>query len=109
MSFKTAIAADFKREYKNIEFLWKQRPGIGGVAALPPAASQIPGKIPMFLSDTGDGEAARGPGKPSLVLDETERLPRGKGCEGAFASSVRLEQRTTASSRTVRAHTRNLL
>ena len=43
MSFKTALAADFKREYKNIELLWKQRPGIGGVAALPPAASQIPG------------------------------------------------------------------
>ena len=42
----------------------------------------------MFLSDTGDGEAARRPGKPSLVLDEIERLPRGKGCEGAFASSV---------------------
>ena len=44
MSFRTALAADFKREYKNVEFLWKQRPGIGGVAALPPAASQIPGK-----------------------------------------------------------------
>ena len=66
------------------------------------------GKIPMFLSDTGDGEAARGPRKPSLVLDEIERLPRGKGCEEAFASSVRPEQRTTASSRTVPAHTRNL-
>ena len=36
MRFKTALAADFKREYENIEFLWKQRPGIGGVAALPP-------------------------------------------------------------------------
>ena len=24
VSFKTALAADFKREYKNIEFLWKQ-------------------------------------------------------------------------------------
>ena len=67
------------------------------------------GKIPMFPSDTGDGETARRPGKPSLVLDEIERLPRGKGCEGAFASSVKPEQRTTASSRTVRAHTRNLL
>ena len=31
MSFKTALAADFKREYKNIELLWKQRPGIGAV------------------------------------------------------------------------------
>ena len=63
----------------------------------------------MFFSDTADGEAARGPGKPSLVLNEIERLPRGKGSEGVFSSSVRSEQRTTASSGTVRAHTRNLL
>ena len=49
MSFRTALAADFKREYKNIEFLWKQRPGIGGVVASPPAASQIPGKYLCFL------------------------------------------------------------
>ena len=49
MSFKTALAADFKREYKNREFLWKQRPGIEGVAALPPRASQIPGKYSCFL------------------------------------------------------------
>ena len=49
MSFRTALDADFKREYKNIEFLWKQRPGVGGVAALPPAASQIPGKYLCFL------------------------------------------------------------
>ena len=49
MSFRTALAADFKREYKNVEFLWKQRPGVGGVAALPPAVSQIPGKYLCFL------------------------------------------------------------
>ena len=49
MSFRTALAADFKREYKNVEFLWKQRPGVGGVAALPPVASQIPGKYLCFL------------------------------------------------------------
>ena len=40
MSFRTALAADFNREYKHIEVLWKQRPGIGGVAALSPAASR---------------------------------------------------------------------
>ena len=85
MSFKTTLAADFNREYKNIEFLWKQRPGIGGVAALPPAASQTPGKYLCFLVTR------------SLVLDEIERLPRGKGSEGAFASSLRSKQRTTAS------------
>ena len=49
MSFRTALAADFRREYKNVELFWKQRPGIGGVAALPPAASQIPGKYLCFL------------------------------------------------------------
>ena len=49
MSFRTALAADFKREYKNVELLWKQRPGVGGLAALPPAASQIPGKYLCFL------------------------------------------------------------
>ncbi|XP_063727255.1 uncharacterized protein LOC134854826 [Symsagittifera roscoffensis] len=37
------------RDYKNIEFLWKRRPGIGGIVALPPAASQIPGKYLCFL------------------------------------------------------------
>ena len=48
MSFRTALAVDSKREYKNIEFPWKQRPGIG-VATLPPAASQIPEKYLCFL------------------------------------------------------------
>ena len=109
MSFKTALAADFKREYKSKDFLWKQRPGIGGVAALPPAASQIPGKYLCFLVTRATEKRHVDPKKPSLAHDEIERLPRGKGCEGAFASSVRLKQRTTASSRTVRAHTRNLL
>ena len=49
MSFKSALAADYKRKYKNIEFPWKQRPGIGRVAAFPPAALQIPGKYLWFL------------------------------------------------------------
>ena len=35
MSFRTVLAADFKRQNKNIEKLLNQRPGIGGVAALP--------------------------------------------------------------------------
>ena len=67
------------------------------------------GKVLMLLGDEGDGEAARGPRKSSLVLDEIERLPRGKESEGAFASSVRSGQRTTASTGTIRADTRNLL
>ena len=67
------------------------------------------GKIPMLLGDEGDGEAARGPGEPSLVLDEVERFPRGNGLEGALASSVGSKQRTTASSGIVRACTRDIL
>ena len=67
------------------------------------------GKIPMLLGDEGDGEAARGPREPSLVLDEAEGLPCGNGCEGALASSVRSKQRTTASSGIVRACTRDIL
>ena len=63
----------------------------------------------MLLGDKGDGEAARGPGKPSLVLDEVERLPCGNGSEGALISSIRSEQRTTSSSGIVRAYTHNLL
>ena len=42
MSFRTELAADFKREYKNMDLLCNQRTGIGGLAALPPAALQIP-------------------------------------------------------------------
>ena len=49
MSFRTALAADFRRECNNIEFLWKQRQGTGGVPAIPPPASQIPGKYLCFL------------------------------------------------------------
>ena len=67
------------------------------------------GKIPMLLGDEGDGEAARGPREPSLVLDEAEGLPRGDGREGALASSVRSKQRKTASSGIVRACTRDIL
>ena len=63
----------------------------------------------MLLGNEGDGQAARGPREPSLVLDDVEGLPRGNRREGAFASRVRPEQRTTASSEIVRACTRYIL
>ena len=49
VSFKTALTADLEREYKNIDFLWKQETWCGGMIALPPVASQIPGKFLCFL------------------------------------------------------------
>ena len=69
----------------------------------------VTGEVLMLLGDEGDGEAARGPGKSSPVLDEIEGLPCGKGSEGAFTSIVRSERRTTASTGVVCADTRNLL
>ena len=67
------------------------------------------GEVLMFLGDEGDGEVARGPRKPSLVLHEIKRLPCGKGSEGALPSSVRPEQRTAASTGAVCTDTRTLL
>ena len=49
MSFRSRLEADFKREYQNVEFLFRQRPGLGGMAALPPSVAQIPGKYLCFL------------------------------------------------------------
>ena len=48
-SFKSRLEADFKREYQNVEFLFRRRPGLGGMAALPPSVSQVPGKYLCFL------------------------------------------------------------
>ena len=49
VSFKSRLEADFKREYQNLEFLFRQRPGLGGMAALPPSVAQVPGKYLCFL------------------------------------------------------------
>ena len=49
MSFKSRLETDIKREYQNVEFLFRQRPGLGGLAALPPSVSQVPGKYLCFL------------------------------------------------------------
>ena len=49
MSFNTRLEADFKRDYQNVEFLFEQRLGLGGMAALPPSVSQVPGKYLCFL------------------------------------------------------------
>ena len=49
MSFNTRLEADSKREYQNVEFLFRQRPGLGGMAALPSSVSQVPGNYLCFL------------------------------------------------------------
>ena len=49
LSIKSKLEADFRREYQNVEFLFRQRPGLGGMVALPPSVSQVPGKYSCFL------------------------------------------------------------
>ena len=49
MSFKSRLEADFKREYQNVEYLFRQRLGLGGMAALPPSLEQVPSKYLCFL------------------------------------------------------------
>ena len=49
MSFNTRLEADFKREDRNVEFSCRQRPGLGGMAALGPSVSQVPVKYLCFL------------------------------------------------------------
>ena len=69
--FKAAQAADFQREYKSIEFLWKQRPDVGGMTALPPVASQIAGKYLCFLETKATDKQHVNP--KNLVLALTNR------------------------------------
>ena len=47
MSFKSRLEVDFKREYQNVEFLLRKRPGLGGMATT--SVSQDPGKYLCFL------------------------------------------------------------
>ena len=49
MSFRSRLEAAFNREYQNVEFLFSQTPGLGGMAALPPSVAQVPGKYLCFL------------------------------------------------------------
>ena len=49
MSFKSRLEAAFERYNQKVEFLFRQRPGLGGMAALPPSVSQIQDKYLCFL------------------------------------------------------------
>ena len=102
MSFMTALAAEKHRISLEAKTRNRRR------SSLASTGLADSGKVFVLLGDEGDGEAASGPGKPSFVLDETERLPCGKGSEGTLASSVRSEPRTTASTEVVCTDTRNL-
>ena len=75
MSFRTALAADFKRKYKNVVRL-EAKTRDRGCSGLTSGCVTNTGKIPMLPGNEGDGKAARGPREPSLVLVEVEGPPR---------------------------------
>ena len=94
MSYRTSLTADFQREYKNIEFLSNQRPGIGGVAALPAAASQIPEKNLCFLVTRATEKQQVDPEDLVLSLMRLrDFLPSGEGGERTNANRGRLYPR----------------
>ena len=45
------LEADFKREHQNVEIMFRHRPVLGDLAALPPSVSQLPGKCLSFFYD----------------------------------------------------------
>ena len=47
MSFNSRLEADFKREYQNVEFLFRQKPRASTIS------STSPGQIPVLPSDEG--------------------------------------------------------
>ena len=108
MKFRTASAADFKREYKNMEFLWKQGPGVGGVTALSPTASQIPGKYLCFLVTRATEKQHVDPKNQVLSLTRLRDFLVEMDVN-ELSLPVYDQNRTTASSVIVRAYSRDIL
>ena len=108
MSFRTALAAVFKREYKKHRIPLEAKTRSWRRSSLASGGFACTRKVFVLLGDEGDGEAAFGPGKLDLVLYETERLSCGKRGRRTLASSIRPEPRTTASTGAICTDTRNL-
>ena len=68
MSFKSGLEADFTRENQNVELLFRQRPGLGGMATLPPSVSQVSGKYLCFLVARVNERNTRDPEHGMLAL-----------------------------------------
>ena len=56
MSFRSRLEADFRREYQNMEFLFRQRPGLGGLVALTRIILTSSGEVLVLSGNEGQGE-----------------------------------------------------
>ena len=84
------IIADmsFKREYQNVEFLFRQRPGLGGMAALPPSVSQVPGKYLCFLVTRVNERNTIDPEHVMLALTKLRDFMVERGIRGEISMPV---------------------
>ena len=53
MSFKSRLETDFEREYQNVEFLFRRRPGIGRNGCASSLSFTSSGQIPVLFSNKG--------------------------------------------------------
>ena len=91
MSFKTRLEADFKKEYQSVEFLFRQRPGLGGMAAPPPSVSQFRGKKPLLFGDESQWEKHDRPRACDIGITTVEELPGRKRDTRGFSAGLRPE------------------
>ena len=66
-------------EYQNVELLFRQRPGMGGVAALPSSVSQVPSKYLFIFGEASQREEGGGPRARGAGFDTVKGLSCGKG------------------------------
>ena len=78
----------FKREYQNVEFLFRQRPGLGGMAALPPSVSQVPGKYLCFLVTRVNERNTIDPEHVMLALTKLRDFMVERGIRGEISMPV---------------------
>ena len=98
----------YQERVKEQKFLSMQRPGVGGVAVLPYAAPQIPGKYLRFLVTRATEKQQEGPEYLDLSLARLrDFLVERRVKKGTLATSAEDKQRTTESSVAVRINTCN--
>ena len=76
------------RDYQNVEFLFRQRPGFGGMAALPPSVSQVPNKYLCFLVTRVNERNTKDPRTGDVGTNEAEGLHGQKRDNGGLDAGL---------------------
>ena len=92
MSFNIRLETDFKRENQNVEFLFRQTPGLEGMAAPPTSVSQVSGKYLCFLVTRVSEEKRDRSLACGINTNKFERLPGRKRDTRGFNTDLRSKQ-----------------